>query len=321
MAKIVGNSKSNTLRGTSVADDIYGVAGNDKLYGYGGDDDLNGGTGDDWLSGGTGNDDLEGGAGRDTFVFTAGRDEIDDFSTRDDKIVIDTKLGVKNFSELMAHAKAVDGGEDVRFDFGKGNTLTLEDTKLASLKAGHFTFKSVDTTEPKDPLSGDNKLVGDSKANKLSGGDGNDKIVGLGGNDRLSGDAGNDRLYGNSGHDDLKGGSGNDRLVGGSGNDDLEGGSGNDRLNGGSGYNELEGGAGRDTFVFTEGRTEIEDFRSGVDNIEIAKSLGVSNFNQLKATARTVDGGEDLVLDFGKHELRLEDTKLADLSASDFLFV
>jgi len=27
------------------------------------------------------------------------------------------------------------------------------------------------------------------------------------------------------------------------------------------------------------------------------------------------------VLDFGKHELRLEDTKFSELSASDFLFV
>ena len=60
---------------------------------------------------------------------------------------------------------------------------------------------------------------------------------------------------------------------------------------------------------------------AGVDRIAIDKGLGVSSFGQLKATARTVDGGEDLVFDFGKYELRLEDTRLSELSSSDFLFV
>lgn len=303
MARIIGTPSANTLRGKSVADDLYGQGGNDTLYGYGGDDDLTGGAGNDRLSGGTGNDELHGGAGRDTFVFTSGRDEIEDFSGRDDTIVIDTKLGVKSFSELMARAKTVDGGEDVRFDFGKGNTLTLDDTKLSSLKASHFVFTALDTAEPKDPLSGDNTLTGNGRANTLSGGDGNDMISGRGGDDRLLGDAGNDRLWG------------------GAGNDRLSGGTGNDRLDGGDGRNELEGGFGRDTFVFRSGVTEIEDFRAGTDRIEIAKALGVPGFAALKATARTADGGEDLVFDFGSHELRLEDTRLSELSASDFLFV
>ncbi len=321
MAKITGTSAANTLKGKSTADDIYGYAGNDKLFGFGGDDDLNGGAGNDWLQGGTGNDELTGGAGRDTFVFSSGRDEIDDFSTRDDKIVIDTKLGIKSFADLMKTAKVVDGGEDVRFDFGKGNTLTLEDTKLSSLKARHFSFQNVDTAEPKDPLSGHDTLTGNAKANKISGGAGNDKIYGLDGNDKLNGDSGNDKLYGGNGHDELDGGTGNDYLSGGAGNDELEGGAGNDRLNGGSGVNELEGGAGRDTFVFAKGKTEIDDFKAGYDTIEIAKSLGVSSFADLSKFARTADGGQDLVLDFGKHELRLEDTKFSELSASDFLFV
>ncbi|MGQ3279247.1 MULTISPECIES: calcium-binding protein [Hyphomicrobiales] len=302
MAKIIGTSTANTLKGKSTADDIYGNGGNDKLFGYGGDDDLNGSAGNDWLQGGTGNDELTGGAGRDSFVFSSGRDEIDDFSTRDDKIVIDTKLGITSFADLMKTAKTVDGGEDVRFDFGNGHTLTLEDTKLSSLKASHFSFQSVNATEPKDPLSGNDTLHGNSKANTIFGG------------------AGNDKIFGGNGHDELDGGTGNDILSGGAGNDDLEGGTGNDRLFGGPGNDELEGGAGRDTFVFRAGKTEIEDFKTGYDSIEIAKSLGVSNFADLTDIARTADGGEDLVFDFGKSELRLEDTKLSDLSASDFLF-
>jgi serralysin len=320
MAKIIGTSTANTLKGKSTADDIYGNGGNDRLFGYGGDDDLNGGTGNDWLQGGTGNDELTGGAGRDSFVFSSGRDEIDDFSTRDDKIVIDTKLGITSFTDLMKTAKTIDGGEDVRFDFGNGHTLTLEDTKLASLKASHFSFQSVNTGEPKDLLSGNDTLHGNSNANTLSGGAGRDTVFGHGGNDRLNGDSGNDKLFGGDGHDELNGGTGNDTLSGGAGNDDLEGGAGNDRLYGGSGNDELEGGAGRDTFVFRIGKTEVEDFKAGYDQIEIAKSLGVSSFADLINIARIAEGGEDLVFDFGKSELRLEDTKLSDLSDSDFLF-
>lgn len=285
MAKIIGTSKANTLKGKWTTDNIYG---------NGGDDDIKGGSGSDWLQGGTGNDELTGGAGHDTFVFSSGRDEFDDFSTRDDEIVIDTKLGIKSFADLMKTAKVVDGGEDVRFDFGNGHTLTLEDTKLSSLNASHFSFQPVNTAGPKDPLFGNDTLTGNSKANKISGGAGDDTIKGLDGNDRLNGD---------------------------SGNDELEGGSGNDRLDGGSGVNELEGGVGRDTFVFKTGRTEIEDFKVGFDKIEIAKSLGVSSFDGLTEIARTVDRGGDLVFDFGKIELRLDDTKLSELSASDFLFI
>ncbi|ANH05273.1 calcium-binding protein [Shinella sp. HZN7] len=321
MVKIIGTSSANTLKGQSTADDIYGKGGNDKLFGFGGNDDLEGGAGNDWLHGGSGNDELSGGAGRDTFVFSSGRDEIDDFSANADKIVIDSALGVKSFAELKALARTVDNGEDVRFDFGNGNTLTLEDTKLSSLKASHFSFQAVDTDEPKDPRSGDDVLNGNSKANTISGGDGNDRISGKGGNDKLSGDAGNDKIWGGSGHDDLEGGAGNDQLFGSSGNDDLEGGAGNDRLDGGSGNNELEGGAGRDTFVFKTGKTEIEDFQTNFDKIEISKSLGVTSFADIADIARTADGGKDVVFDFGKHELRLDDIKLADLSASDFLFV
>ena len=37
--------------------------------------------------------------------------------------------------------------------------------------------------------------------------------------------------------------------------------------------------------------------------------------------AQTVDEGEDILFDFGKHELRLEDTRMSDLKASDFDFI
>jgi hypothetical protein len=38
------------------------------------------------------------------------------------------------------------------------------------------------------------------------------------------------------------------------------------------------------------------------------------------ALAKSVDQGEDVLIDFGKHELRLDETRLSDLKASDFDF-
>lgn len=128
-------------------------------------------------------------------------------------------------------------------------------------------------------------------------------------------------LRGTEGHDDIEGRGGNDTLLGLGGNDDLEGDAGNDILDGGAGRNDLEGGSGNDTFIFKKGITDIDDFGRGNDEIHIAKSLGVNNFDELMALAKTVDEGEDILFDFGKHELRLEDTRMSDLKASDFDFI
>jgi Ca2+-binding RTX toxin-like protein len=137
----------------------------------------------------------------------------------------------------------------------------------------------------------------------------------------INGNNKNNTLAGTNANDDIEGRGGNDILLGRGGNDDLEGGTGNDRLDGGTGRNELEGGAGNDVFIFKKGITEIEDFGRGNDTIEIGRNLGVDNFSELMALAKSVDGGEDVLFDFGKHELRLEDVRLSDLRASDFDFI
>lgn len=134
---------------------------------------------------------------------------------------------------------------------------------------------------------------------------------------------GNDKdnnLTGTYGSDDIEGRGGNDKLFGLGGNDDLEGGNGNDVLDGGAGNNGLEGGLGNDVFIFKKGNTDIDDFGRGSDTIRIGNALGVENFEELMALANSVDGGEDVLIDFGRHELKLEDTRLSDLKASDFEF-
>lgn len=243
---------------------------------------------------------MEGGSGKDVFVYSSGRDEISDFNVRDDIISLDKSLGIDSFSELLGKAKVVDDGDDVLFTFANGNTLTLEDVDVRSLKAEHFGLKPDTETvpTPKD-----------------------DTLIGAAGDDTLKGGGGNDKIYGHGGNDELEGNSGNDALYGGGGHDDLEGGSGNDRLDGGSGRNELKGGSGSDTFVFSAGRTEIEDFRAGSDKVELSKLLGVSNFSDMMKLATTSNGGEDIRIDLGGSTLIFEDTTIRELKSSDFFFV
>lgn len=136
----------------------------------------------------------------------------------------------------------------------------------------------------------------------------------------IRGNEKDNNLTGTYGNDDIEGRGGSDRLFGLGGNDDLEGGNGNDVLDGGAGNNDLEGDLGHDVFIFQKGNTDIDDFGRGNDTIRIGNALGVDNFEELMALTKSVDDGEDVLIDFGKHELRLEDTRLSDLKASDFEF-
>ena len=67
---IVGEEGNDTLYGG--APTLTGFDGNDRLYGHGGSDTLYGGTGIDILSGGEGNDILYGGDGNDTWSYRNG---------------------------------------------------------------------------------------------------------------------------------------------------------------------------------------------------------------------------------------------------------
>lgn len=134
---------------------IYGGDGNDLITGGFRSDQLAGGDGDDLIFGGFGNDNITGGAGRDVLfggagwdIFNyssgAGVDIIADFSTGrrwfssgGDKITIDVD-GVDSFEDLMAHASQV--GRDTVFDFGNGDLLVLNHTRLSALDSDVFSF-------------------------------------------------------------------------------------------------------------------------------------------------------------------------------------
>ena len=102
---LTGNAKANVLVGHDGRNTLNGVAGNDIIEGRLGNDKLDGGAGNDQLYGGLGNDNLIGGAGRDTFYFDttlgANVDRIVAFSTRDDRIALDSDI----FTALVGSSK------------------------------------------------------------------------------------------------------------------------------------------------------------------------------------------------------------------------
>ncbi|SES24427.1 hypothetical protein [Rhizobium sp. NFR03] len=71
-------------------------------------------------------------------------------------------------------------------------------------------------------------------------------------------------------------------------------GAGNDILDGGGGFNELSGGRGSGTFVFKTGITEIDDVQSGVDRLQISKTLGVTSSDDILDLARSTGGDDDI---------------------------
>lgn len=173
---------------------------------------------------------------------------------------------------------------------------------------------------------GADSLFGGAGRDVLFGGNGGDGLQGQGGNDRIlggkgadfgNGGAGKDRLFGDKGNDTLFGGGGSDSLFGGGDNDRLAGGARGDLLNGGRGNDLMFGGAGADIFVFAAGKDTIRDYETR-DIVQI--KAGLLGAGEMLADVDRLDGGGNLVLDFGKHELRFVGVEsLDDLGTVEFV--
>lgn len=123
---LYGGNNFDELYGGNGKDTLYGNDGADKLRGDNDNDILKGNAGADSLFGGAGNDKLNGGKGADTFIFTEGRDTVLDFQDDIDTLRIDDALwggSSKTVAEVLEYASIIDG--NTVFDFGSGNTLTL----------------------------------------------------------------------------------------------------------------------------------------------------------------------------------------------------
>jgi serralysin len=132
--RLWGNAGSDELNGGGLRDRLYGGSGHDRLNGNNGNDVLQGNKGRDVLVGGKGNDLLIGGAQADSFVFNLGdgQDRIRDLAGGD-RILLDT--GLLGGGGLADYAALVQGA--VVFDFGGGDSLTLEGIGSIDFAIGH----------------------------------------------------------------------------------------------------------------------------------------------------------------------------------------
>ncbi len=142
--RVYGGGGSDRLYGDSGSDRLYGNSGNDRLFGGNGSDRLYGNEGNDRLEGGRGRDQLSGGADADTFTFRTsfGEDTILDFALGEDTLRIDDAIygGGLTAAQVVSTYASVVGGEVV-FDFGSGDTITLEGVNsLAGLDADVLIF-------------------------------------------------------------------------------------------------------------------------------------------------------------------------------------
>ncbi|MEU4424258.1 calcium-binding protein [Actinoplanes sp. NPDC024001] len=149
--------------------------------------------------------------------------------------------------------------------------------------------------------SGNDRLVGGSAADYLSGQSGKDSIWGGAGNDRIEAGSAADSVRGESGNDRINSGTGADWIAGGTGNDSINASDGNDAVYGEAGDDKVWGGDGNDRIYLGDGA----DFGIGEDAYQTSGhdliEGGAGNDN-LNGGGIAVDG--ERIADFGNDTLR-----------------
>lgn len=247
---------ADMIASASDALNIIGSDDNNRIVGNNYNNQLDGGAGNDSIIGNDGNDTLIGGAGIDTLVGGAGNDTY--VIETGDVIVEAANAGIDVIRSAVLTTYS-----------GYANIEGLE-----YVGAANVTLQNA---------------VGNTSADRFSGGFGNDTVRGYGGNDTLAGGAGNDSIEGGDGADSvsgddgadmLKGDAGNDVIVGGLGADTITGGDGNDTIYGYSSLyfdgayggndagagNNISGDAGNDYIAGADGNDSISG-GAGVDTI------------------------------------------------------
>ena len=307
---IRGGAAGDILLGDSGDDTIYGGEGNDLIVGGTGNDTLYGDAGDDTLSGGLGDDSLTGGTGEDTFVFTAnsGHDTIQDFDKDNDTIDLSMLPEAISFSDLTFTALTDGRTGTVITHSALTGSITVLNMNPSDFTADMFDLPDGSTTST-TTAEGDTLQLYE---NPWEGTESSDILIDQSNSTRILGKGGNDRLLGGEGDDMLEGGAGNDALMGEEGDDTLDGGADDDTLYGGS---------GDDTFVFQAGHgtDTVLDFTNGEDTFDLSSFTGITEFDDLTIT----DDNGTAVIDLSSHgggTIRLEETDVSDLDATDFTF-
>ena len=135
---------------------------------------------------------------------------------------------------------------------------------------------------------------------------------------RIVGGTGKDTLSGQNDPDFINGARGNDSLSGGGNKDEIYGDYGDDRLNGDGGDDILEGGKDIDTFFFnhsaSDGTTDkVLDYEKGVDVLRLEGSAW--------RNASISISGRDTIVEAGAHTVILKDTAEMSLSRTDFIII
>ena len=282
-----------------------------------------------WVSGELHNDgDILGDIYTSGAIFENGGRIVGDVETFSDRIFQHGTL----IGDLKIHGIHAENEGRIEGDVIVDNTAFYQKgTLTGTIKLVGNERNSVDGARSESALKVEGSAVRDivtgSRFNdKISGKDGRDDLMAGAGNDLVDGGGDRDLLYGQTGNDTLKGGSGSDTLNGGDGHDILEGGSGNDLLVvRGLGSDVLTGGSGGDRFEFsmiTNGRHRITDFEDGTDRIILDGYRGYDSFDDIEFAISQL--GDDVVLNLGmlgaEGRVFIEDTRLNEIDASDFLF-
>jgi Ca2+-binding RTX toxin-like protein len=148
---IEGDAEGDTY--TSI-ERVFGSQFQDDIIGSDGDDILFGNREDDFLYGGKGNDTLIGGQGNDIFGYSTidgGADVINDFSDPGFIFIFGGDPNFDTFAELSA--VSTDVGNNVIFNFGGGNTLTILGYNSADFNTFDFDFTLVTPNNAAGPLN------------------------------------------------------------------------------------------------------------------------------------------------------------------------
>jgi Ca2+-binding RTX toxin-like protein len=183
------------LNSAVVFENIIGGSGADTLFGNTLSNTLTGNAGDDKLLGSSGNDVLLGGANNDIYMFVPSNAAEADTVTENANEGIDTL----NFAFLTT---------SVVVNLGSTSVQTVNTNRTLKLN-------SVSTFENAVGGTGNDTLLGNAVANRLTGGLGDNILVGLEGGDILEAGNGRDILIGGLGLDILKGDAGDDILIAG----------------------------------------------------------------------------------------------------------
>lgn len=124
--KIFAGGGADRANGGDGADVVNGGGGNDNIRGGEGNDRMIGKGGNDRIAGEEGNDVLIGNAGKDKFVFEVGRDTIKDFQDNTDTVLFDHSLVTGQLTIKRLKNIAVERADEIFFNFGDGNRLTIE---------------------------------------------------------------------------------------------------------------------------------------------------------------------------------------------------